>query len=104
MPHGLYLGSHLASQDRVSTEPRASTNNLLPSPASSRSQKLKIAVKKLFKVQRAENTEEDLSDDRHTPYHERTNNSLSFVRAHLTHGIVDIVFSLLGFAVLINSA
>ena len=31
------------------------------------------------------------------------NNSHSFVRAHLYHGIVDIVLSLLGFAVVINS-
>lgn len=103
MPHGLYLGSYLASQDRVSTKP-PSTGNVLPAPVISRSQKIKLAVKKLFKVQRTEDPEEDPSNSRNTPYHERANNPLSFVRAHLTHGIVDIVFSLLGFAVLINSA
>lgn len=31
------------------------------------------------------------------------NNSLDFVRAHLTHGIVDVVMSLMGFAVVINA-
>ena len=104
MPHGIYLGSHLASQDRVSSKPPASTGDTLPGPVISRSQKAKLAVKKLLKVQRSEEPEEDPSNSRHTPYHERTNNPFSFVRAHLTHGIVDIVFSLLGFAVLINSA
>lgn len=34
----------------------------------------------------------------------RQNNSLEFIRAHLGHAIVDIVMSLLGFAVSINSA
>ncbi|KAG9127978.1 hypothetical protein FRC07_006572 [Ceratobasidium sp. 392] len=37
-------------------------------------------------------------------YRGHQNNSLSFVRAHLGHAIVDIVMSLLGFAVSINSA
>ena len=33
----------------------------------------------------------------------RINHTQSFVNAHLTHAIVDIVMSLLGFAVVINS-
>jgi metal iron transporter len=39
-----------------------------------------------------------------TSYSRHTNNSLEFVKAHLGHAIVDIVMSLLGFAVAINSA
>jgi len=42
--------------------------------------------------------------DRRTRHAHRENNSFAFVRAHLRHGIVDIVMSLLGFAVPINSA
>ncbi|KAG8748869.1 hypothetical protein FRC12_013748, partial [Ceratobasidium sp. 428] len=37
-------------------------------------------------------------------YRGHHNNSLTFIRAHLGHAIVDIVMSLLGFAVSINSA
>ncbi|QRV86343.1 divalent metal cation transporter MntH [Ceratobasidium sp. AG-Ba] len=37
-------------------------------------------------------------------YHGHRNNSLEFIRVHLGHAIVDIVMSLLGFAVSINSA
>ncbi|KAG9079609.1 hypothetical protein FRC06_007629 [Ceratobasidium sp. 370] len=37
-------------------------------------------------------------------YRGHQNNSLEFIRAHLGHAIVDIVMSLLGFAVSINSA
>ncbi|KIY53634.1 putative transporter of the NRAMP family [Fistulina hepatica ATCC 64428] len=52
MPHSLFLGSALATQDRLAM---------------------------------------------------KSNNSLSFIRAHMYHGMVDVAGSLLGFAVLINS-
>ncbi|KAF8204314.1 putative transporter of the NRAMP family [Mycena galopus ATCC 62051] len=69
MPHSLFLGSALATQDRLRAKCRA------PPPS-----------------ERMAKRRED-----------RENNSLAFIRAHMTHGIVDVVGSLLGFAVLINS-
>ena len=50
-------------------------------------------------------TKSDIDDipdgrDGHSTWNNRTQ---SFVKAHLTHAIVDIVMSLLGFAVIINS-
>lgn len=41
--------------------------------------------------------------DRLKCHSERSNNSLQFIRAHLWHGIVDMVISLLGLAVVINA-
>ncbi|KAJ7687435.1 putative transporter of the NRAMP family [Mycena rosella] len=69
MPHSLFLGSTLATQDRVTVE---------------RLEVLHVA------------------DSRET-HADRENNTLDFIRAHLNHGIFDVVGSLLGFAVLINS-
>ncbi|ESK86095.1 transporter protein smf2 [Moniliophthora roreri MCA 2997] len=66
MPHSLFLGSALATQDRITPPSEYATN------AKSHS--------------------------------ERNNNSLAFVKGHLYHGIVDVALSLLGFAVVINSA
>ncbi|KAL5535896.1 SMF1_2 [Sanghuangporus sanghuang] len=118
MPHGLFLGSSLATQNRVlefSDEETASESEKaesLPAPASSASdRKFRFSSLKLNKhwlrsalqSWRIEGSEEaDLPDDNagHSGW---MNNSLAFVRAHLTHGIVDIVLSLLGFAVVINS-
>ncbi|KIP11464.1 hypothetical protein PHLGIDRAFT_63938 [Phlebiopsis gigantea 11061_1 CR5-6] len=62
MPHALFLGSFLATQDRTGEHMPAP----LPSP--------------------------------------RENNELRFIQAHLKHGIVDVVASLLGLAVPINAA
>ena len=38
-----------------------------------------------------------------TSHADRPNNSLSFIKAHLHHAIVDVVVNLLGLAVVINS-
>ena len=103
MPHALYLGSYLATQDRVSNH-NISGPTSLPEPAPaprSRSATFSNAIRKLFSVKRAT---QDEGADLITPYGERENNALTFVNAHLKHGIWDIVMSLLGFAVVINSA
>ena len=34
---------------------------------------------------------------------DRENNKLSFVRSHMYHGMADVIASLMGFAVIINS-
>lgn len=41
--------------------------------------------------------------DEFASHADRPNNSLSFIKAHLHHAIVDIVVNLLGLAVIINS-
>ncbi|KAF8587287.1 natural resistance-associated macrophage protein [Ramaria rubella] len=100
MPHALFLGSSLATLDRISSAPES-----LPRPRTSRMARLRSlprTIRSLFYIQRAAGDEGD--PDRRTRHEYRQNNSFSFVRAHLRHGIVDIVMSLLGFAVPINSA
>ena len=41
--------------------------------------------------------------DRPQKHDDRENNSYRFVRSHIYHGVVDIILSLLGVAVVINS-
>ena len=118
MPHGLFLGSSLATQNRVPEfrEDKTISDNTksasLPSPASGADGKkfwfpsLRVSkewLRSALRSWRIEDSEEaDLPDDNagHAGW---MNNTMAFVRAHLTHGIVDIVLSLLGFAVVINS-
>ncbi|KIJ68683.1 hypothetical protein HYDPIDRAFT_81919 [Hydnomerulius pinastri MD-312] len=99
MPHALFLGSNLSTQDRVSTAPQ------LPSPAATPAFSLRYKLKQLwrsmFYFSRIDR--EDLKDT--TTRHEfRVNNTLEFVKAHMTHGTVDVIISLLAVAVPINSA
>ncbi|KAI0639118.1 natural resistance-associated macrophage protein [Trametes polyzona] len=99
MPHALFLGSYLATQDRIAPAP------VLPSPASSGPTGLRSRIrnwlKSLFTISRAERIA--ASRDYRDKYG-RQNNELGFVRAHLTHGLVDVIVSLLAVAVPINSA
>jgi metal iron transporter len=95
MPHGLFLGSALATQDRALVKPAA-----LPSMSNIRATESKGIfgrLSDLFRARRVETSEE------FTSHADRPNNSLSFVKAHLYHAIVDIVVNLLGLAVIINS-
>lgn len=100
MPHALFLGSNLATQDRVSQPPQP-----LPTPADARRpsflQRLQRFWKSILYISRSER--DDLKD--YTTRHGfRQNNSIEFIRAHLGHGTVDVILSLLGLAVPINSA
>ncbi|KAI0823054.1 natural resistance-associated macrophage protein-domain-containing protein [Trametes gibbosa] len=99
MPHALFLGSYLATQDRITSPP------VLPSPASlgpsNFRSKIRTWFKSLFEVSRAERIA--ASRDYRDKYG-RHNNELGFVRAHLSHGLVDVIVSLLAVAVPINSA
>ena len=105
MPHALFLGSFMATQDRTgeySTGP-------LPSPVQTQDDQNSLSIKarfrkwlnSLFEVSRAERIA--VARDYRMKY-DRENNELNFIRAHLKHGIVDIVASLLGVAVPINAA
>ncbi|TFK41312.1 natural resistance-associated macrophage protein-domain-containing protein [Crucibulum laeve] len=103
MPHALFLGSSLAALDRVSLAPV--TEPALPGPAGRRPglwTRVKQYITPLFAVSRAERVA--ASRDYRTKYGDRENNSLSFIRQHLSHGIVDVITSLLALAVPINSA
>ncbi|KAJ7279983.1 natural resistance-associated macrophage protein-domain-containing protein [Mycena rebaudengoi] len=108
MPHSLFLGSALATQNRLLTETRTEkiaplavassrkSGNTLCEP--SRFQRLLKSFVVLFHAP-PPNPHATVVKN----HSDRQNNSLSFVRAHLYHGIFDVVGSLLGFAVMINS-
>ncbi|TCD71138.1 hypothetical protein EIP91_012086 [Steccherinum ochraceum] len=121
MPHSLFLGSALATQDRVSIKPSekqpevitgttsvtltsdsevtlTSTTKTPPPTVRSISQKIRRSFRKAFRII-------PLREFANEPksHKERENNSYNFVRAHIYHGMFDIVISLLGFAVLINA-
>jgi metal iron transporter len=104
MPHALFLGSFLATLDRT-----GSADLSLPPPIqnterpgySSPKARFRVWFKSLFQVSRTERIA--ATRDYKTKYG-RENNELSFIRKHLASGIVDIVVSLIGVAVPINSA
>ncbi|KAI0670188.1 natural resistance-associated macrophage protein [Trametes maxima] len=99
MPHALFLGSYLATQDRVAPPPvllRATSAG--PADLKGRARAWFTSI---FAVSRAERIA--ASRDYRDKYG-RQNNELGFVRAHLTHGLVDVIVSLLAVAVPINSA
>lgn len=116
MPHGLFLGSALATQDRVSEGPFTVTAMLKRNPSdetlpgSNPSEQLykdRAESKKIFhNLSRYwKPTASDMDDipdgrDGHATWNNR---SQKFVQAHLKHALIDIVMSLLGFAVIINS-
>ncbi|KAI0652545.1 natural resistance-associated macrophage protein [Trametes meyenii] len=119
MPHSLFLGSALATQDRVahlpdpakeaqlatmdstyttSSETTNSGNTSANKSGSfSLTQYIKASIKRHFRIVTVElaQTPASHADHENRPY--------SFVRRHLYHGIVDMVISLLGLAVVINS-
>jgi metal iron transporter len=98
MPHALFLGSSLATQDRVSIAPIAVGGTADRGGFTTR---IRRSLTSLFRVSRADAA--DATRD-YASHNERENNSLVFIQQHLTHGIVDVVTSLLFIAVPINSA
>jgi metal iron transporter len=99
MPHALFLGSYLATQDRESPLPECMP---LPATSTTKRERLSAYFRSFFTITRAER----IAVDRHhrNQFIRPENNTLQFVQAHLGHGLVDIVTSLLGVAVPINSA
>jgi metal iron transporter len=104
MPHALFLGSFMSTQDRIGNS-QPSLPNPVQAPDVPPTPDIKARFKKwlasLFEVTRAERVA--VSRDYRMKY-ARENSELSFIQAHLKHGIVDIVTSLLGVAVPINAA
>ena len=107
MPHSLFLGSALATQDRLSPVPLkdddASTSSLGPlSEVQSRPRgtlnQIRSSLSEAFRIKAL-----DGRKNRPQRHEDRENNSYWFVESHVYHGVMDIVLSLLGIAVVINS-
>ncbi|KAJ3922376.1 natural resistance-associated macrophage protein-domain-containing protein [Lentinula edodes] len=113
MPHSLFLGSALATQDRDSSTksqyPSRSIDSSISSTStvfSARDSPETSASKETPEVAQVFRThpETTYGAKYHIKRHEDwENNSFDFVKRHLYHGIVDMTGSLLGFAVVINS-
>lgn len=116
MPHSLYLGSALAMQNRISPVPKSTHLLTTISHESSKSSiemaSLRVPLSRYQRVIHA--TQGFLVAPFRTPapsaysahaqrYEDRENNAFDFVSTHIYHGMVDMVVSLLGFAVIINS-
>jgi len=101
MPHALFLGSSMATQDRISEAPQEALTTLPPSQTTIKA-RIRRTILTLFRIDRAER--ETSTKDYRSKHGERENNSLTFIRQHLTHGLIDIIASLLAIAVPINSA
>ena len=106
MPHSLFIGSALATQDRVSQIPLKDNDTSTPSlgsvPGEHRPKgilnRIKSSLSKVLRIRA-------LDDHRNRPqrHEDRENNSYWFVKSHIYHGVVDIILSLLCIAVVINS-
>ncbi|KAF5374314.1 hypothetical protein D9758_004632 [Tetrapyrgos nigripes] len=117
MPHSLFLGSALATQDRVS--PSSPEPDDTPRPlqlersfsVASSLLETKRHLKNFFArtfnsailVPEKGTTPMEILKDTAKNHSQWINNSQEFVKKHIYHGTVDIVVSLLGFAVVINS-
>jgi metal iron transporter len=106
MPHSLFLGSALAAQDRLS----AKLKSELPMPTCSAAAAEPSSVFRMALMDFGASLKHALvlrkTDGTGTTadsHREHENRSLANVTAHLGHAIVDMIFSLLGFAVVINS-
>ncbi|KIK75789.1 hypothetical protein PAXRUDRAFT_18687 [Paxillus rubicundulus Ve08.2h10] len=111
MPHSLFLGSHLATQDRVSkgppktfSESSLSQSQTSLGPPSTLLRRLHQSVTRhLRKLFIASPSDETSYPSDVLTHKDRENNALAFVSSHIYHSIIDVVVSLLGFAVIINS-
>ncbi|KAH7104338.1 natural resistance-associated macrophage protein [Auriculariales sp. MPI-PUGE-AT-0066] len=85
-PHALFLGSSLATLDRVKIEVCTPMPACLETirPVYTRSEIVARAVKRVFAVEKSEDTRPVLT------HNEWENSSLMFIRSHLKHAIVDI--------------
>jgi hypothetical protein len=105
-PHSLFLGSTLATQDRISLKEDPPTEETYYSSSSTRSiTRTTVFLNKFSSfwasVFRITAVGQGVAEPK--SHADRENNTLAFVQAHLSHGVVDMVLSLLSFAVLINS-
>ena len=114
MPHSIFLGSALATQDRISKSDKlarvdtvdssttAATSvfnfrSLIPRPVDM-ARNFKKGFVNMFRIVPIEQFESDPKT-----HADRENNSYAFVRSHVYHGMIDMAISLLGIAVVINA-
>lgn len=112
MPHSIFLGSALATQDRRADRPEGlkRDDSSVTNTSDSRSvkvtgnmfarvmRKIREGIHDIFRVDPIEYTKHEARS-----HEEHVNNNYAFVRAHIYHGMIDIAISLLGIAVVINS-
>jgi hypothetical protein len=106
MPHSLFLGSALATQNRLSPTPLKDESLPDLSPGSLPEERRPTGILNHIKRSFNEALQVKAVDDhknRPQRHQDRENNSYWFVKSHVYHGVVDIVLSLLGIAVVINS-
>lgn len=116
MPHSLFIGSALATQDRISFRSAKNTVNLsnvsqtqsAESLAGKLDEKRVLSrrlyvgfIKSVLRIFRKPDASSYATAARNHGEHQ--NNSFEFVRAHIYHGTIDVAGSLLGFAVMINA-
>lgn len=120
MPHSLFLGSALATQEREPEEELSEKSHSWDSSstlASTLAEKTRSLVahmraglskdslvrsaKRAFHMGRVRELEGEERPPRNHAEHE--NHSVGFVERHLTHGVVDMVVSLLGLALVVNA-
>ncbi|KAK0505985.1 smf Mn2+ and Fe2+ transporter [Armillaria luteobubalina] len=97
MPHALFLGSFMATQDRHSPPSHQDQGTEPDLPLHNMSSRVRKGIKELFAVS-ATDTDIRIVEAK------RENNSPAFIRQHLKHEMVDVISSLLLLAVPINSA
>ncbi|KAG7450215.1 natural resistance-associated macrophage protein [Guyanagaster necrorhizus] len=97
MPHALFLGSFMATQDRRS--PALCTDHVAGPelPLVNLSSRVSKGIRELFAVSTADK-------NIHAIEAKRENHSPTFIQQHLKHEMVDVISSLLFLAVPINSA
>ncbi|KAF7313959.1 hypothetical protein HMN09_00554300 [Mycena chlorophos] len=100
MPHSLFLGSTLATQNRMSSDALIPEKPRVIGQWRSLPSLRDVVGFFTAALRRPAPSAHATRVNRHS---DRENNSLAFVKAHLTHARFDVVGSLLGFAVLINS-
>ena len=104
MPHGIFLGSHLATQDRIGflhTDSTLSDETVVPER---QTWKEKIFGPMLKNCREAFRIIPGSHYDHVAKTHaEHINPPWQFVHAHIYHGTIDLVVNLLGIAVVVNS-
>lgn len=114
MPHSLFLGSALATQDRVAYRHVEEKQRQIEAyaPSTVAQGRLRCLVILLGRVTDYFKTsflnavcvpDPSIYATKAKRHSERENNSLGFILAHIYHGIADLVVTLGGFAVVINS-
>lgn len=107
MPHTLFLGSHLATQDRLAVSKGDFSQDPNDVHRKTLLQRVLESTRHIFNWRilfHISPSDKTLYPPNMLTHADRENNSLDFVRTHIYHGMVDMIGSLMGFAVVINSS